>query len=164
MAEVVLLCGKIAVGKTTYAADLQKKNHAVILSCDELMLSLFDSCLGEKHDETMRRCALYLCGVAKQVVAAGTDVILDFGSWTEAERHAVRDFFATCGIPVRLHYLFCEESVRLERLRLRNLALKDAISRVYIIGDQLRNRLDAKFEPPSPEEADTAVDTTHLVF
>ena len=71
MAEVILLCGKIAVGKTTYAAYLQKSRNAVVLSCDELMLSLFDSCLGDKHDATVKRCSLYLSGIARQVVAAG---------------------------------------------------------------------------------------------
>ncbi len=162
MAEVILLCGKIAVGKTTYAAYLQKSRNAVVLSCDELMLSLFDSCLGDKHDATVKRCSLYLSGIARQVVAAGVDVVLDFGSWTAAERGAVQAFFSEYNIPVRLYYLFCEESVRLERLRLRNLALQNAEGRVYIIEDDLRKRLDAKFELPSENEADKLIDTTHL--
>ncbi|MBS5660020.1 MAG: ATP-binding protein [Clostridiales bacterium] len=162
MAEVILLCGKIAVGKTTYAAYLQRNRNAVVLSCDELMLSLFDSCLGDKHDATVKRCSLYLSGIADQVVAAGVDVVLDFGSWTAAERDAVRTFFAEHNIPVRLYYLFCEESVRLERLRLRNIALRNADGRVYIIEEDLRRRLDAKFELPSENETDKLIDTTHL--
>lgn len=162
MAEVILLCGKIAVGKTTYAAYLQRNRNAVVLSCDELMLSLFDSCLGDKHDATVKRCSLYLSGIADQVVAAGVDVVLDFGSWTAAERDAVRTFFAEHNNPVRLYYLFCEESVRLERLRLRNIALRNADGRVYIIEEDLRRRLDAKFELPSENETDKLIDTTHL--
>lgn len=162
MAEVILLCGKIAVGKTTYAAYLQRNRNAVVLSCDELMLSLFDSCLGDKHDATVKRCSLYLSGIADQVVAAGVDVVLDFGSWTAAERDAVRTFFVEHNIPVRLYYLFCEESVRLERLRLRNIALRNADGRVYIIEEDLRRRLDAKFELPSENETDKLIDTTHL--
>ena len=63
---------------------------------------------------------------------------------------------------MRLYYLFCEESVRLERLRLRNIALRNADGRVYIIEDDLRRRLDAKFELPSENEADKLIDTTHL--
>lgn len=161
MAEVILLCGKIAVGKTTYAAALQRNRGAVVLSCDELMLSLFDSCLGNKHDAMVSRCSFYLSGIAKQVVSAGTDVVLDFGSWTRAERDAVRTFFAEYHIPVRLYYLTCEESVRLEWLRLRNIALQNAEGRVYIIGDDLRKRLDAKFELPSENEVDKQIDTTH---
>ena len=162
MAEVILLCGKIAAGKTPYAAYLQKSRNAVVLSCDELMLSLFESWLGDKHDATVKRCSLYLSGIAGQVVAAGVDVVLDFGSWTAAERDAVRTFFVEHNIPVRLYYLFCEESVRLERLRLRNIALRNADGRVYIIEDDLRRRLDAKFELPSENEADKLIDTTHL--
>ena len=63
---------------------------------------------------------------------------------------------------MRLYYLFCEESVRLERLRLRNIALRNADGRVYIIEEDLRRRLDAKFELPSENETDKLIDTTHL--
>lgn len=43
MDEIILLCGKICSGKSTDANKNKIKYNAVILSCDELMLELFDN-------------------------------------------------------------------------------------------------------------------------
>ena len=159
MSKVILLCGKIASGKTTYAEALRRESGAVILSCDELMLTLFDQCLGEKHDETVARCSRYLNRLALQIIASGLDVILDFGYWSRAERETVRAFFASRGVSVCLHYVCCEEGLRMKRLHERNQALAHAEERVYLIGDELRERLDQKFEEPSEEEVAQLVNT-----
>ena len=55
MPEVILLCGKICSGKTTYAQRLRTEKNAVILSCDELMLTLFPQGAGEHHDLLAQR-------------------------------------------------------------------------------------------------------------
>jgi predicted kinase len=41
MGKVILICGKIGSGKTTYAERLAKELNAVNISQDELMLGLF---------------------------------------------------------------------------------------------------------------------------
>ena len=43
MAKVLLICGKICCGKSTYAKKLKEENNAVILSVDEIMLSILVS-------------------------------------------------------------------------------------------------------------------------
>ncbi|HOV25823.1 MAG TPA: AAA family ATPase [Pseudobacteroides sp.] len=48
MAKIIIMCGKICSGKSTYSQKLKKEINAVVLSCDELMLSLFDEQLGDK--------------------------------------------------------------------------------------------------------------------
>ena len=50
MAKVIMTCGKICCGKTTYARCLQAAGNAVILSIDEITLSLFPEGAGEMHD------------------------------------------------------------------------------------------------------------------
>ena len=60
MAKVILICGRICCGKTTYAHQLRKKEKAVLLSCDEIMLFVLDEYLGEKHDEYAARTRAYL--------------------------------------------------------------------------------------------------------
>ena len=47
MAKLVLICGKLCCGKTTYAKRLAKEIQAVRLSCDDIMLSLFGKDLGD---------------------------------------------------------------------------------------------------------------------
>lgn len=41
MAKVILICGKICSGKSTYAEQLRVQNNAVVLSTDEITLALF---------------------------------------------------------------------------------------------------------------------------
>ena len=41
MAKVILICGKICSGKSTYAQQLRRENRAVVLSIDEVMLAFF---------------------------------------------------------------------------------------------------------------------------
>lgn len=51
MAKVFLICGKICSGKSTYAEQLRVKNKtAILLSVDEIMLSIFGQYIGERHD------------------------------------------------------------------------------------------------------------------
>ena len=58
------MCGKICSGKTTFAEQLRKDINGVILSCDEIMLSLFDENLGERHPIVERNCKDYLYTIA----------------------------------------------------------------------------------------------------
>lgn len=49
MSKVILICGKMCSGKTTYAKSLIKKNPVVLLSCDELTTLFFGSDGGAEH-------------------------------------------------------------------------------------------------------------------
>ena len=157
---VIALCGKIAAGKTTYAERLRREQGAVLLSCDDLLLTLFDSCLGERHDETVVRCSDYLHRLAVQLAEAGNTVVLDFGYWTKQARKTARDFFAAKNISFSMVWLVCEESVRLLRLKQRNERLKKEPRRTFIIDEEKRIRLDDKFECPETEEQIQILDTT----
>ena len=164
MAKVIILCGKIASGKSYYAEKLSEQTGAVILSVDELMLELSDSCLGLSHDDTARRCEKYFYKLSEQLIAKNIDVIIDFGYWSRAERNEAKDYFNARAIEIELHYIIVDEQIRLKQLDKRNemllLRQKTSVSgRVYIIGEELRNRLDSKFQEPSPEEGFIGVRT-----
>ena len=92
MAKAILVCGKVCCGKTTYTASLQA-NGAVLLSSDELMRLLFDEYLGDRHDVLARRVNDYLLQKSLELLAAGVDVVLDWGFWTKEGREAVLDFY-----------------------------------------------------------------------
>lgn len=157
MAKVYILCGKIASGKTTYANKIKQQNKAVSLSCDELMLALFDGCLGNKHDETVQKCALYFYKLAEELIEIDVDVILDFGYWTKRERAEAKAYFANRNILAELHYIEVTEDRRLEQLNKRNESLTNSTSRVYLIKEDLRQYLDAKFEQPTDDEIDVII-------
>ena len=55
MAKLMAICGKVCSGKSYYAAQLRKKENAVILSCDDVTMTLFDNDLGDNHDVMVKK-------------------------------------------------------------------------------------------------------------
>ncbi len=162
MAKVIILCGRIASGKSYYANKLSEQSNAVILSVDDLMLRLSDSCLGQQHDDTARRCELYFYDLAEQMINKGIDAIIDYGYWSRKDREDAKEYFRKRGVNAELHYIHISEELRLKQLEARNERLiaetkKNDTGRVYIIDEPLRQRLDAKFEEPSQEEVDELI-------
>ena len=92
MAKVIMTCGKICCGKTTYARKLEEELGAVVLSIDEVMLALFPDGAGEMHDAYALRTEQYLLSLSLKILESGTDVILDWGLWTRAQRDRLRAF------------------------------------------------------------------------
>ena len=94
MAEVILICGKICSGKSTWAEALCRESGALCLSVDELMLALLPERLGDLHDEVAARAQGYLLRQAARIARAGVPVVLDWGFW--ARRACC---FCTCASP-----------------------------------------------------------------
>lgn len=148
MSKVTLLVGRIGAGKTYTASLLNEKSGAVILSSDEMMLSLFDGCLGARHREFERKCYSYLCMVAEGIIKVNRDVILDFGCWFESEIADIKSFFESKNIQFETVYIHSDDAVRKERIKKRNEILSRSEKREYIIDDEKLSRFDEKFEEP----------------
>lgn len=151
---ITLLCGRVAAGKSHLARRMEAEG-ALILSCDEMMLTLYDHCLGpERHDEAALRCLHFLFSVAARASAQGVDTVVDYGLWLRSERDAARDYFRGRGIPYRILVVETPQELRFQRLAQRNETLRNAAERVYLIEGALLERMDAKWQPPGPEETD----------
>ena len=157
MAKVIMTCGKICCGKTTYARKLQEERDAVILSLDEITLSLFPDGAGEMHDVYTLRAEAYLLSLSVQIVRAGTDVILDWGLWTRAQRERIRAFYRECGIPNEIRYLRIGKKEWESRIRGRNSRHSEDPSSYYV-DEGLLKKAESLFEEPSEGEADVIVD------
>ena len=105
MAKVILICGKICSGKTTYAKSIMDKSDAVILSVDEITLALFGQYLDEKHDEIAEKTEKYLLKKATEIVSIGVNVILDWGFWTYKNRKFITEYFNELNINMEWHYV-----------------------------------------------------------
>ena len=106
MPKVIMTCGTICCGKSTYAGKIRAERNAVILSIDEITLTLFPDGSGEMHDTYALRAEKYLLELSLQILQAGVDVILDWGLWTRAVRDRIRNFYASHGgIKTELHYI-----------------------------------------------------------
>lgn len=155
MARVILLCGRICSGKTTYARALQRElPRAVTLSCDALMLTLFPDGTGEHHDMLTQRARLYLFGLSLDLLAIGADVILDWGFWTKAWRQEARDYYGERGISCELHAIDPSPEAWQRHMLARNEAVRRGAEQAYAVDDGLLVKLEALFEPPEDGEID----------
>lgn len=162
MAKVIMTCGKICSGKSTYAARLRREINAVLLSIDEIMLAMFGQYVGEMHDEYVARTEKYLFGKSLEIINSGINVVLDWGVWTKDERAEAREFFKSRGIGYELHYIDVSDEVWRERIAKRNRAVSEGKLDAYYVDENLAAKFGAIFELPADEEIDVRVPTYEI--
>lgn len=156
--KAILICGRIACGKTVYAQKLCKEYNAVNLSCDELMLRLFGDTLGTKFDEVSGRCKRYLYDKALEMLGAGANVVLDWGFWSPAERRYARKMFEGQGFDCEVHYVSVSDDVWKKNIAIRNQLVSEGKCDAYPVDEGLLAKLSAGFHEPQPEEIDVVYD------
>lgn len=162
MAKVIMTCGKLCSGKSTYARKLREELGAVILSMDSLMLTLFPEGAGEMHDVYAQRTEKYLLALSLQILETGADVILDWGLWTAEQRQRLRDFYAAHRIENEIHYLRISDEERSRRIRRRNAAPRSGDPADYYVDEGLLRKSESLFREPSAEETDVIVEDSPL--
>ena len=146
--KIILLIGKICVGKSTYAKEL----GGMLISCDQLMQSMFPGGCGDQHDLLAERARKYLLGLARQCAEAGVTPVVDFGFWTPAMRQEAID--ALAGFKLDWRYLDIEEAEWKRRIAKRNAAIQagQADPSDYFVDDGLLEKVNNLFIPPTEEE------------
>ena len=155
MARVIMTCGKICCGKTTYARKLEEELGAVVLSIDEVMLTLFPDGAREMHDTYALRTEQYLLSLSLKILESGTDVILDWGLWTREQRDRLREFYRAHNFPCEIHYLRISDDEWQRRIRQRNGSRTDGSS--YYVDEGLLDKVESLFEEPAEDEIDLIV-------
>ena len=155
MARVIMTCGKICCGKTTYARKLEEELGAVVLSIDEVMLALFPDGAGEMHDAYALRTEQYLLSLSLEILESGTDVILDWGLWTREQRDRLREFYRAHNFPCEIHDLRISDDEWQRRIRQRNGSRTDGSS--YYVDEGLLDKVESLFEEPAEDEIDLIV-------
>lgn len=155
MGKIIAICGKICSGKSYYANDIQKKENAVILSCDELTKILFDNNLGDKHDEMSKRIWQYLLKKSVDIVKTNTSVILDWGFWTRENRKFISNFFKEQKINIVWHYIDIDENSWNKNIEERNKKVLDGNGGSdYYLDEGLMKKLLSIWEEPTKDEID----------
>ena len=145
-----LLCGKIAAGKSTLAAELARKPGTILIAEDEWLSTLFG--------DQMRSVADYVQVSAKlrsvmgphvgMLLLSGLSVVLDFPANTVKQRQWMRAITEDVGAAHQLHYLNVPEDVCIARLRERN----KVGAHQFAASDAQFHQISAYFEPPSDAE------------
>lgn len=152
MPKVLIMCGKICSGKSTYAEKLKLENKAVILSVDELTLALFENQAGEKLDFYVEKLKEYFLKKSLDIVEAGADVILDWGFWTKKERDYAREFYDSRNISYQFYYMNVGIDEWKKRISKRNQEIKSEQLEAYPIDKGLLSKVERMFEEPDRKE------------
>ena len=154
MPKVILICGKICSGKSTYAKQLLLENKAVLLSVDEITLALFEQHIGDKHDEYVEKTQNYLFDKSVEIIETGINVILDWGFWMKEERAFAKEFYKDRNIECEFHYIDISDEIWELHLRKRNAAILAGETSAYYVDDNLAAKFGALFEKPDEDEID----------
>ncbi|WP_417068748.1 AAA family ATPase [Niveibacterium terrae] len=150
MAEIVLCCGKVCSGKSTYARRLEAERGFLLLSADEWMLRLNGEIADrEEFADKLSRCKALIADLALDLLARGIDVVLDSGFWTREERTEARALFAKAGHRVSLlHFALPDERQR------ANLATRNGgpAGFHYAFDEATVLQLNRLFEAPDEDE------------
>ena len=101
-ATLIIVCGLPGSGKTTHAVRLAAERGGVRLSPDDWM----DALAVNLWDTAMRaRLEALQWSLAKDMLRAGVTVVVEWGTWSRAERDTLRVEARELGASVELVYL-----------------------------------------------------------
>lgn len=144
-----LLHGFLGVGKTTFARQLEREQHAIRFSHDEWMSRLYGNDPPAEHFEHYAsRVSDLMQEVWIRCLELGSSVVLDFGLWLRAERTHVCDLVTRHGAEAVLYRLTCPDDVAWRRIERRN---SDLAGGLYIAPNTYEV-LRSRFEPLGVDE------------
>lgn len=149
-ATLHMLCGKIAAGKSSLAAQLGAAPLTVIISEDKWMAPLFGDQLKEVADY-VRLAPLLRAAMGPHVadlLKAGMSVVLDYPANTLANRAWMKGIADEAGVAHQLHWLDVPDDICKARLRARNASGEHEFAPT----DEHFNLITSYFVPPSAEE------------
>ena len=152
MAKLIIMVGLPFSGKTTKAKQLAKEHDAIRLNTDEWHLKLFgDDAHDPQHDERHTVIEELLVELACDLLTKGTNIILDFGFWTIAERAFYSKKATELGVDFAICYCPAPEQAELlRRIEKRN---SECENQSFIIPLYMYNDFIKRFQPPSEAEA-----------
>jgi predicted kinase len=150
MPTLYLLCGLPGSGKTTRARELEAAGAGIRLNADEWVCRLYpDDAETAARDGRKDLVEQVQWDLAERLLASGTNVILDWGLWTRAERDHYRRRARALGADVHTVSLDAPLVALHQRVAQRNRDLPPGTFRVAA------GELDqwaAIFEPPTSDE------------
>lgn len=145
-----MMCGKIAAGKSTLAAQLGRAEGTILVAEDTWLQALFADQMASPADYL--RCSSKLRAIigphVSSLLRAGVSVVLDFPANTVEQRDWMRTILATSRAAHQLHVMLATDEICLARLRERN-ARGD---HPFAVTDEQFRRFSKHFVAPSPDE------------
>lgn len=125
MAQIHLLVGPVAAGKSTFALQLCQKHRAVRMNLDEWMATLFRpdrpaTGVLEWYIERTGRCIEQIWKQTTRTLEVGTDVVLEIGLILRRDRERFFERVDASGHALTVYMLDASRETRRERVLKRN--------------------------------------------
>jgi len=149
-AELHLLTGKIAAGKSTLSAKLAAETGRLVLAEDHWLPTLYPAQITSLEDyrRESERLRAAIAPLIVNLLRHGLTIILDFPANTVASRTWMHGLADAAGITATLHFLDLPDEVCRQRLHARNAAGTHA----YQASDAEFDQFTAHFVPPRADE------------
>ena len=150
MATLYLICGLPGAGKTTLAKQLEQQHAALRLCPDEWIAAILADVNDIAERDRLRDPVEAIqWQTAQRALVLGTNVILENGFWSRAERDSYRAQAEALGARVELHYLAVARDELWRRLALRNANLPPG---TFTVNEAELDLWLSWFEAPTPDE------------
>ncbi len=116
-----LICGLPGSGKTTLSKKLESTVGAIRFSPDEWIKDIWPPEVSETEGNRYRdQIEKLQWKIARQILKAGNDVVIEWGTWSKEERIKLRDEAWKIGSKVKFYHLDAPKEVLIERILKRN--------------------------------------------
>jgi len=160
MSKLILICGSVGSGKTTYALSLSKEVGAVRFSIDPWMHTLYSKDMTSLDfdwiTERVNRCFEQIWETTVQILALERSVILDLGFTSKAQREIVYERAKGINVAYELHYMEATKEIRKDRIEKRNQE-KDPSVYSFEVTDMMFEFMEPRFEVPTEDELKTGI-------
>lgn len=156
MSKIHLIVGPVGAGKSTFALKLAKERRAVRLILDEWMMMLFrpdrpDEGVIAWYVERTYRCLEVIWKLTENMMAAGTEVVLEIGLIQKPDREQWYRRVDKAGYAMAVYVLDAPRDIRRERVERRNVEKGETFS-IVVPPDFFEFASDL-WETPEAEEA-----------
>jgi predicted kinase len=145
MPTLYLLCGLPGAGKSTRARQIIDSTTAVYLTPDEWIVGLNVSLVDYEFRFKLQDLMLTHAG---SILRCGASVVVEFGSWSRAERDAIRQVGVLAGARTELDFVDAPLDELVRRVRARGGPDAQALISTVLIGSS------DHFERPSEDEVE----------
>ena len=157
---VHLIYGPTAAGKSTYAKALATEHNAVRFAIDDWMHSLYSQDMTDTMNmewvmSRVARCQSRIWATCLEILATGTDVVLELGLLREQDRDRMQSMVEEVGHKVSFSFVDADLQVRKQRVLQRNMNKGDTYS--FNVTPAMFDAMEGYFERPSQRELGRSV-------
>jgi len=150
-----LVCGKIAAGKSTLAAELAAAPSTILISEDQWLARLYRAEMNVVADyiQYSARLRAVIGPHVECLLRTGISVVLDFPANTRKQREWMRGILERSGADHELHFLDVSDHICKTRLRERNAAG----THDFAASEAEFAQITSYFMPPADDEGFTVI-------